>query len=167
MAVVWFLTGLWHGASWNFVLWGVYFFIILVIEKALGKRLRVIPTPVRQLFTMLLVILGWNIFYFTDFSRLLENFRVLFGLSGAGLFNAQTGIQLTNNLPLLLVCMLGATSIPQNLGNLFGGVCAQSGKTSGQVVYALVTFVFDAALLALSTIALVGSTYNAFIYFRY
>lgn len=167
MAVVWFLTGLWHGASWNFVLWGVYFFIILVIEKALGKRLRVIPTPVRQLFTMLLVILGWNIFYFTDFSRLLENFRVLFGLSGAGLFNAQTGIQLTNNLPLLLVCMLGATSIPQNLGNLFGGVCAQSGKTSGQVVYALVTFVFDAALLALSTIALVGSTYNAFIYSRF
>ena len=167
MAVVWFLTGLWHGASWNFILWGVYFFVLLVIEKALGARTRKIPAPVRQLVTMLLVVLGWNIFYFTDLSRLTENFRVLFGLSGAGLFNAQTRIQLTNSLPLLLVCVVGATSIPRNLGNLFGGMCAQNGKTSGQIVYALVTFVFDAALLALSTVALVGSTYNAFIYFRY
>ena len=53
------------------------------------------------------------------------------------------------------------------LGNLFGGVCAQSGKKGGQIVYAAITFVFDAALLALSTIALVGSTYNAFLYFRF
>lgn len=57
--------------------------------------------------------------------------------------------------------------MPQNLGNLFGGVCVQGGKRSGQIVYACVTFAFDAALLALSTIALVGSTYNAFLYFRF
>ena len=68
---------------------------------------------------------------------------------------------------LLLVCAIGATSVPQNLGNLFGGVCVQGGKRSGQIVYACVTFVFDAVLLALSTIALVGSTYNAFLYFRF
>ena len=76
-------------------------------------------------------------------------------------------MKLTNNLPLLLLCAIGATSIPRNLGNLFGGVCAQSGKKGGQIVYAAITFVFDAALLALSTIALVGSTYNAFLYFRF
>ena len=70
-------------------------------------------------------------------------------------------------LVMLLVCAIGATSVPQNLGNLFGGVCAQIGKKGGQIIYAAVTFVFDAALLALSTIALVGSTYNAFLYFRF
>ena len=87
--------------------------------------------------------------------------------AGAQAALAQAGIQLTNNLPLLLLCAIGATSIPRNLGSLFGGVCAQGGKKSGQIVYAAVSFVFDAALLALSTIALVGSTYNAFLYFRF
>lgn len=168
MAVVWALTGLWHGASWNFVLWGLYFFVILAAEKTIGeKRLRRIPTILRRVGTMLLVILGWNIFYFTDLTQLLQHFGLLFGLLGAGFSNAQTGIQLVNNLPLLLVCAIGATSVPQNLGNLFGGVCVQGGKRSGQIVYACVTFVFDAALLVLSTIALVGSTYNAFLYFRF
>lgn len=168
MAVVWALTGLWHGASWNFVLWGLYFFVILAAEKTIGeKRLRRIPTILRRVGTMLLVILGWNIFYFTDLTQLLQHFGLLLGLLGAGFSNAQTGIQLVNNLPLLLVCAIGATSVPQNLGNLFGGVCVQGGKRSGQIVYACVTFAFDAALLALSTIALVGSTYNAFLYFRF
>ena len=81
MAVVWALTGLWHGASWNFVLWGLYFFVILAAEKTIGeKRLRRIPTILRRVGTMLLVILGWNIFYFTDLTQLLQHFGLLFGL---------------------------------------------------------------------------------------
>ena len=168
MAIVWALTGMWHGASWNFVLWGLYFFVILAIEKQVGeKSMRRVPYLLRRLGTMLLIIFGWNIFYYTDMTRLVQNFGVMFGLYGAGFSNAQAGIQLTNNLPLLLLCAIGATSIPRNLGSLFGGVCAQGGKKSGQIVYAAVSFVFDAALLALSTIALVGSTYNAFLYFRF
>ena len=168
MAIVWALTGMWHGASWNFVLWGLYFFVILTIEKQVGeKSMRRVPYLLRRLGTMLLIIFGWNIFYYTDMTRLVQNFGVMFGLYGAGFSSAQAGIQLTNNLPLLLLCAIGATSIPRNLGSLFGGVCAQGGKKSGQIVYATVSFVFDAALLALSTIALVGSTYNAFLYFRF
>lgn len=168
MAVVWALTGLWHGASWNFVLWGLYFFVILVIEKALGKeRLRRVPALLRHLGTMLLVILSWNIFYYTDLDTLWQSFCVLFGFDGAGFWNAQTGIQLVNNLPLLLLCAVGATALPRNLGNLFGGVCAQNGTKTGQIIYAAVTFAFNVTLLALSTISLVGSTYNAFLYFRF
>ena len=168
MAIVWALTGMWHGASWNFVLWGLYFFVILAIEKQLGeKSMRRVPYLLRRFGTMLLIIFGWNIFYYTDMTRLVQNFGVMFGLYGAGFSNAQAGIQLTNNLPLLLLCAIGATSIPRNLGNLLGGVCAQGGKKSGQIIYAAVSFVFDAALLVLSTIALVGSTYNAFLYFRF
>lgn len=168
MAVVWGLTGLWHGASWNFVLWGLYFFVILAVEKQIGeKRLRRVPQLLSRLVTMLLVVFGWNIFYHTDMTRLVQNFGVMFGLYGAGFSNAQAGILLINNLPLLLICAVGATAFPRNLGYLFGGVCAQRGTKTGQAVYAAVSFVFDAALLALSTIALVGSTYNAFLYFRF
>ena len=133
--VVWALTGLWHGASWNFVLWGLYFFVILAAEKTIGeKRLRRIPTILRRVGTMLLVMLGWNIFYFTDLTQLLQHFGLLFELLGAGFSNAQTGILLVINLPRLLVCAIGATSVPQNLGNLFGGVCVQGGKRSGEKV---------------------------------
>ncbi len=167
MAIVWALTGLWHGASWNFALWGLYFFVILTIEKLLGSRQKKIPSVLRHVITMLLVIFGWNIFYYTDLARMVQSFGTLFGACGSGLFDAQTGILLTNNLPLLLVCAIGVTSVPQNIGNLFGGMCAQKQTTAGQVVYAAVAYAFDLALLALSTIALVGSTYNAFLYFRF
>ena len=167
MAIVWALTGLWHGASWNFALWGLYFFVILTIEKLLGSRQKKIPSVLRHVITMLLVIFGWNIFYYTDLTRMVQSFGTLFGANGSGLFDAQTGILLTNNLPLLLVCAIGVTSVPQNIGNLFGGMCAQKQTTAGQVVYAAVAYAFDLALLALSTIALVGSTYNAFLYFRF
>ena len=103
MAIVWALTGMWHGASWNFVLWGLYFFVILAIEKQVGeKSMRRVPYLLRRLGTMLLIIFGWNIFYYTDMTRLVQNFGVMFGLYGAGFSNAQAGIQLTNNLPLLL-----------------------------------------------------------------
>lgn len=133
MAIVWALTGMWHGASWNFVLWGLYFFVILAIEKQMGeKSMRRVPYLLRRLGTMLLIIFGWNIFYYTDMTRLVQNFGVMFGLYGAGFSNAQAGIQLTNNLPLLLLCAIGATSIPRNLGNLLGGVCAQGGKRAGR-----------------------------------
>ena len=105
MAIVWALTGMWHGASWNFVLWGLYFFVILAIEKQVGeKSMRRVPYLLRRLGTMLLIIFGWNIFYYTDMTRLVQNFGVMFGLYGAGFSNAQAGIQLTNNLPLLLLC---------------------------------------------------------------
>ena len=167
ICIVWLLTGLWHGASWNFALWGLYFFVILTIEKLLGSRQKKIPSVLRHVITMLFVIFGWNIFYYTDFTRMVQSFGTLFGACGSGLFDAQTGILLTNNLPLLLVCAIGVTSVPQNIGNLFGGMCAQKQTTAGQVVYAAVTYAFDLALLALSTIALVGSTYNAFLYFRF
>lgn len=168
MAVVWALTGLWHGASWNFVLWGLYFFVILVVEKAIGEsRLRRIPALVRHVVTMLLVILSWNIFYYTDLKTLGQSFGVLFGFDGAGFWDTQTGIQLVNNLPLLVICAIGSTALPRNIGVLFGGMCAQNRTKRGQLVYAGVTFAFNVTLLALSTIALVGSTYNAFLYFRF
>ena len=168
MAVVWLLTGLWHGASWNFVLWGAYFFVFLTIEKLLGSRIKRIPAVLRHLGTMLLVVIGWNIFYFTDTARLGESFRVLFGLAGAGFWDAQTGIRVTNALPLLAVCTIGCTAVPQIIGSILGGLCAEKKPDgAGHIVYTALSYLFILALLALSTVALVGTSYNAFLYFRF
>ena len=76
LAIVWALTGLWHGASWNFVLWGMYFFVLLVIERYTKKLREKIPGMIRWLVTFVLIVVGWNIFYFTDAARLGESFRV-------------------------------------------------------------------------------------------
>lgn len=166
--VVWALTGLWHGANWNFVLWGLYFFVLLCIERLLRNGLSRIPKPVRHLVTLVLILFSWNIFYHTDLTRLLESFRILFGLSGSGFTNETTNLLLRNNLPLLLVCAVGCTAIPQFTGNVIGLLCAEKRDDGvGHKVYAALTFVFDLALLALATISLAGSSYNAFLYFRF
>lgn len=168
LAVVWTLTGLWHGASWNFVLWGVYFFVLLSLERLFKKQLRRVPSLVRHILTLLLILIGWDIFYFTDTQRLLQSFAVFFGAQGAGFTNAQTRMVLVNNLPLLLVCAVGSTPLPRILGDGFAILCA--GKTREgpkQRAYVIAVYVFDLALLALSTIALAGSTFNAFLYLRF
>lgn len=168
LLITWALTGLWHGASWNFLLWGLYFFVLLALEKPMLKKLKRVPKLLRRTVTMLLVIFGWTIFYFTDFGRLGQAFANLFGFAGGGFCNTQTRILLVNNLPLLALCILGSTPVPRFLGQAFGLLCA--GKTQGgpkQVTYTVVTFVFCVTLLALSTISLVGSGFSAFLYYRF
>ena len=166
--IVWSLTGLWHGASWNFVLWGLYFFVLLCVERLLKKQLPKIPKIVRHLVTLFLILISWNIFYHEDLSRLLESFRIFFGLSGAGFTNETTNLLLRNNLPLIFVCAVGCSAVPQFTGNVIGLLCAEKADDGvGHKVYAALTFVFDLALLALATISLAGSSYHAFLYFRF
>ena len=166
--VVWTLTGLWHGASWNFVLWGLYFFVLLCIERLLKNQLSKIPKLIRHLVTLFLILISWNIFYHEDLTRLLESFRIFFGFSDAGFTNETTNLLLRNNLPLILVCAVGCSAVPQFTGNVIGLLCAEKADDGvGHKVYAALTFVFDLALLALATISLAGSSYNAFLYFRF
>lgn len=168
LLITWGLTGLWHGASWNFLLWGLYFFALLVMEKPMLKKLRRVPKILRRLGTMLLVILGWTIFYFTDFGRLGQALAAMFGFAGGGFSTYQVRVLLLNSLPLLAVCILGSTPVPRILGDAFGLICAE--KTPGgprQKVYTVVTFAFCVLLLALSTVSLVGSGFSAFLYYRF
>ena len=168
MAVVWLLTGLWHGASWNFVLWGAYFFVLLAIERLCVKPLSHVPTVIRHILTLLCIAISWNIFYHTDISRLWESFRILFGASGAGFSSALTGMTIKNHIPHLILCVIGCTPLPQLIGNGAGALCMESGgrAVKGRI-YVVLTFLFDLALLALATISLVGSSYSAFLYFRF
>ena len=169
LLVVWVLTGLWHGASWNFALWGFYFFVLLLIEKTFPQVFTRIPGVLRQILTFFLVVMGWVLFYCTDMSRLGQTFGLLFGFSGAGLTSGQINITLLNNLPLLVLCAVGCTQLPRFVGMLFSGLCAEDRrrKPRKRMVYVVVLYVFDLVLLALSTISLIGSSYNPFLYFRF
>ena len=168
LAIVWALTGLWHGASWNFVLWGMYFFVLLVIERYTKTLREKIPGMIRWLVTFVLIVVGWNIFYFTDAARLGESFRVMFGAAGTGFADEQVRISLVNNLPLLILCAIGSTPLPQIVGSTLGMLCAsKNGEGKQSRAYVIVMFVFDLLLLALCTIALVSTTFNAFLYFRF
>ena len=168
LMIVWGLTGLWHGASWNFLLWGLYFFVLLAVEKPMLKKLKKMPKILRRIGTLFLVVVGWTIFYFTDFGRLGQALATMFGFGGAGFINTQTRIMLVNNIPLLLLCIMGSTPIPRILGEAFGLLCADKNPGSPkQKLYVAVTYVFCVILLILSTISLVGSGFSAFLYYRF
>lgn len=166
--IVWSLTGLWHGASWNFVLWGMYFFVLLVLEKKNMKRLEKVPGIIRHLVTLLLIVFGWTLFYSTDLSRVWHMFGCMFGLYGAGFTSYATGVTLQNNIPLLVLGIVASSSLPRSVGNIFKSLCMR--KSSNKIAkrcYVVAVGLMDLALIFLSVVSLVGSSYNPFLYFRF
>ena len=156
LAAVWLLTGLWHGASWNFVLWGVYFLVILVIEKAfLLKVLDKIPRVFSHLYAVLLIGIGWIIFAFPNLG---EGWSIFSGMFGAGTVAFATPVVLyeaLRYLPLLVICIIGATPLPKRLFEKI--------QDKPAVSYA-VPFVC-ALILVLCTAYLVDSTFSPFLYY--
>ena len=164
--VVWFLTGMWHGASWNFIIWGVYFGIIVMLEKYTILRIRkYIPAPLLHLYSLVLVVIGWGIFYFDDSSRMVRFFEICFG-QGAVLHDYITISALTDNCWLWVVCLLFCMPLRRGAESLLkrctreGGLAQESLLLSGRLVLSIV-------LLVLSVALLVGATNNAFIYTRF
>ena len=114
LAVVWFLTGFWHGADWNYILWGVYFWVFLIIEKAfLGKLLSKVP-PVAHIYSLLIIGFGWTIFFHSDLSVIWSSLQNMFGI-GAEFINAGVGYKLLSLLPFIAVCALGCTPLPKTV----------------------------------------------------
>ena len=157
LAIVWMLTGLWHGASWTFVAWGAYYGIWIMLEKAfLGKWLE--KTPVfSTVWTLVLVLVGWVFFRSETFPEAVTYIQAMFVPDV--IWDERASYQLVQNGVLLLVACIAATPIPKIIGERLVVSLGRIGTTM-QYGYAML-------LLFLATSALVASTFNPFIYFRF
>lgn len=165
IAIVWALTGLWHGASWNFVAWGMYFGIILIIEKLfLLKALQKCPTAVAHIYSLILIILGWVIFALTDFSQMSAYIANMFG--GARLLiDSDFKYLAGSRFWLLVFCAVGSTPLIKQLSAKISGAV---GKLScGQSILGVAEAALLIAIFALSVSFLVSGSYNPFLYFRF
>ena len=161
--VVWLLTGIWHGANWNFVLWGVYYGVLLLLEKFfLGKYLEKLPAFFRHLYCIFFVMIGWNIFVFVDMGDVVSYLKSLFGLYGQGILNRETIYILYNNTVLLIFLILGSTMLPKKIGDW---ICEKLKHRDGLAVF--VRSIFYVAVFVLSVAWLVDASYNPFLYFRF
>lgn len=154
--IVWMLTGLWHGASWNFVLWGLYYGILLIIEKYFFKNWHKVPV-LSNITTMLLVVIGWGLFYFTDFGELKLFLGHLIGI-GCGLADLTAVATLCSYSVLLAVLVLASTPLPYKLYTK-----VISWKGIGVLIEAVILCALFFGCVALLT----GATSNPFLYFRF
>lgn len=159
LTIVWFLTGLWHGASWNFVIWGLYYGVLLILEKLLFKRIT-LPAAVGHIYTMFFVAVGWAIFSYMDMADGAGYFMTMFGMAGAGLGDETTIYMLLSNGVMLLIGIVGAGSY---IGRLFGKRLFPENTVRRQIAGSM----FIAAIMLLSVAMLVNSSYNPFLYFRF
>ncbi len=160
IAIVWLLTGLWHGASWNFVLWGVYYAILLLIEK-LGflKVLEKLPKLISWIYTFVLVVIGWAIFSFSDVKYGSDFVKSLCFNAGKGLVSRDAAFMVMSNIILLLIGLIGSFSLIKKLCiKVFGK--SESAAWIGRVLFVI-------TCLFLCSAYMVSSTYNPFLYFRF
>lgn len=159
LLIVWSLTGFWHGAGWNFVMWGLYYFVILFIEKLfLLKALDKLPKFFRHVYALVLIIIGWVIFASDDVRVLLPYLGSMFGANGA--IGGMDVYTLLTKAVLLIICCIASTELPKKL------FLSAAGAMNEKAAFTLKS-VLTIALLALSMILLIGDSYNPFLYFRF
>ena len=159
IAVVWLLTGFWHGASWNFLLWGAYFAVLLIVEKLfLYKWLQKAPAVLAHIYTMFFVCISWLIFYFTDLGEGLTCLKAMFGVGVSSFATPTVVYDLLRYLPLLAVCVLAATPLPKRIFDALKNRFVT-------MRYAQVLLLAGAFLVI--TAYLVDSTFSPFLYYRF
>ena len=163
MAVVWLLTGLWHGASWNYVLWGAYYLAFLLFEKFVvrGRMPRVLGHP----FTLLVVMVGWVLFRFENFGELGQVLAGMVGIGAKGLTSLSVRTTLLQNAYLLVLSIVACTGLGTWLHRTIG-MKARSNEAIF-TAYSIGEMVLPAVLLLVSVVALAGASYNPFIYFQF
>ena len=156
LLIVWAATGIWHGASWNFLIWGLYYFCFIMLEKLwLGKYLKKAPAAISHLYGIFVVVVGWAIFAVEDFNAMELYLKAMFGM-GAGLVDSSALYYLFNYLPMLVVACVAATPLA---AKVWHKIPAKVWKPALPVLVCLA--------LVLATAYLVDGTYNPFLYFRF
>lgn len=157
LLIVWGLTGLWHGAAYNFVLWGLYYGLLLILEKfVLKKFLDRLPSFVQHIYTLFIIIIGWGLFYFTDVGQLGEFMVDLFNF-GNGICGDQAFNLIMSNMPMLIIAAVASTPLATMLYTRFEH---RRFMWIPETLYCM-------GVLAVSTASLVNQSYNPFFYFRF
>ncbi len=156
--VVWCLTGLWHGANWTYMAWGLYFGVLLIIEKLfLKKHLEKLPSVFQHIYVLLFVIISFVLFNAETFTMAKDDLAIMFGLGGVPLISDDTLYNLSSYAVLLIIAFIGATPIAKNLFR----------KTESNRLVQVAEVVVTAAVLIMSTAYLVDGSFNPFLYFRF
>lgn len=167
LAVVWFLTGLWHGASWNFIFWGMYYFVLITLEKTILLNLfNKLPAVISRFYTVIVVLVGWAFFYHTDLKQAFRFLGVMLGINAAAWSSAELSIHFANNVVFFAIGLIACTPFVRRI---YGGL-KKHVKKSYKVMYVLdgvLKPLVNIAIFVISIIFLVGQTYNPFLYFRF
>ena len=156
LLIVWAATGIWHGASWNFLFWGLFYFVLLVFEKFwFSGVLKKLPRWVGHVYGLLIVLVGWTIFAVEDMGQLGQYLKAMFGF-GAGLYDTTFLYNLRNFLPLLIIAVIASTPLAKNIWHKLP-------ETARKILLPILMIVG----LFLATAYLVDGTYNPFLYFRF
>lgn len=164
LLIVWFLTGLWHGAGWNFIIWGLYFFVLLLLEKLfLLKYLKRLPSFLQHVYALFWIIFGWVVFACEDLARLKNYIGMLFGI-GVATSNRLALYEWTTHAAFLFILALASTQLPARTCHaLLEKIAARLGETAA---FWLKSF-WCLLVLLLSMAMLVSGSYNPFLYFRF
>lgn len=158
--VVWMVTGLWHGASWNFVVWGLYFGIIIYIEKIkLGKILRKLSPKIQVIYCLLIVVLGWVMFDLKGLSQIANFYSRLLVFGASGFVDGKALYILKTSWKLFVLAIIGASPFVLRLINNIKSRFGRSGYTFLSVCYVLIVL--------LSVASLVADSYSPFLYFKF
>ncbi len=158
--VVWFLTGFWHGAAWNFIFWGLYYGILLFLEKYVLKQvLERVPNAVKHIYTMIFVMIGWVLFFSPGMGSALTYIGTMFGIGAKGFIDGTSVYYLTNYLLLFIILII--CSVPYTYKKF---AQYSFGKRQDNYKFAAVCYIL---IFVLCTAYLVNATYNPFLYFRF
>ena len=166
--LVWFCTGMWHGASWNFIFWGLYFGLFMFLEqKPLKKATKKWPTWVKHIYSKVVIVIGFGIFYFEDLGQLGQFFQHIFGISlithHVAFFDSLTWSSFVSNFLLIITAIV--ISLP-----VFPKIKSFVLKNRNERIYSagrILAIVGCILLLAISSVLLVDNTNNPFLYFRF
>lgn len=163
--VVWALTGLWHGASWNYVLWGLYFFVFIAIEKMyIGKALKKLPV-LSNIYLLIIVYFGWILFKFENMSVMGAVLRGMFCLNKNSASDFETVTLLKGNLIFIVAAIIACTPLVSFVSNKIK--FRRNDKRNFTTAYGVLSVIMPPILIVLSLINIVGSSYNPFLYFQF